>query len=347
MHISSRGRLLAALVPILCLAGAEVASAKVFVNVYDGVSSGQQGDTGNFTYVYNPDGNSPKFQILRNGAVVASSDQQQGGTDFDIQPGDVVRLLDQTTGALVADIPYDGRPVLDPTTCTGSKNFAGLRSGGATVSNVEAYTYKDATYPGGRYGGGGTYKQQTGIIDGDVSSVAGDAFSGAFDSAVPAGYILTASQSRNISPTIRLNTTVDRVVGACPPPAPPVATPPPAPAPKIVRVKAKKLTATTTPKRDRTSPYTFTTTGKLTLPTGIARENGCTKVSVVAVTIKHGSKTVSNRRVKLKGNCTYSSKVTLKKSKSLGGGGLTVKVRFGGNALLLPLSANTQGIKVG
>lgn len=346
MQMVSRGRLLTVLVPVLLVGGAPVASAKVIVNIQDGVSSGQQGDTGNFTSVYETEGTaSPKFQILRNGAVVATAnDQEFNGTDFDIQPGDVVRLMDRTTGALIGDVPYDGRPSLSATTCTGSNAFAGLRSGGATVGNVTAYTYKDVTYPAGRYGGGGTYKQQTGIIDGDVASVSGEAFSGTFDRAIPAGYILSASQSRNVTPTIRLFTLVERFTAGCPPV---VAPPAPAPAPPVARVRPRKLSASTTPKRDRKSPYTFRTKGKLSLPDGISKAQGCTPVSRVTVTFKHGSKTVSSRRVKLKSDCTYSSKVTLKNSKSLGNGGLTVKARFAGNAVLLSRSAKTQAVRLG
>ena len=100
----------------------------------------------------------------------------------------------------------------------------------------------------------------------------------------------------------------------------------------VPRFKPVGLTAKTTPARDRTAPFRFTTRGKLTLPGGVSAAAGCQ--GTVSVSFKAGKKTVSTRRVAIKPDCTYSSRVTFRLPRRLNPKTLTVVPVFGGNAVL-------------
>ena len=95
------------------------------------------------------------------------------------------------------------------------------------------------------------------------------------------------------------------------------------------------ITSKVSPKRDRTAPYTFTTTGTVTLPATVSPELGCT--GTVTVQIKVRSRTVSTRRAKLSKSCTYRSKVAF--GSRLRAKRLKVTARFLGNAVVLPRTA--------
>ena len=95
---------------------------------------------------------------------------------------------------------------------------------------------------------------------------------------------------------------------------------------------APKVTAKTTPKRDATSPFTFTTSGRVVRPAGVTAALGCK--GKVTIQIKAGKKTVSTRRANVKKNCTFSKKVTFTVPARLNPSKLNVFVRFGGNAVL-------------
>lgn len=111
----------------------------------------------------------------------------------------------------------------------------------------------------------------------------------------------------------------------------------------VSQFKPKKLTATTKPKRRKHGPFTFTTTGKLMLPTGVTPANGCT--GTVSVTFKSGRKTVKSSVAKLKRSCSYGSRTKLsfkaKPPKSL-----KVVVTFSGNPTLTKISAKTQKVRL-
>jgi Ca2+-binding RTX toxin-like protein len=107
-----------------------------------------------------------------------------------------------------------------------------------------------------------------------------------------------------------------------------------------------RLTARTTPKRDKRSPYRFTTSGRLSLPAGVAGSvpyeipggGGVTSAlgckGTVAVQFKAGKKTVSNRRVKLSRSCTYRSRVTFTIPSRIRPKTLRVFVKFNGNDVI-------------
>jgi hypothetical protein len=115
---------------------------------------------------------------------------------------------------------------------------------------------------------------------------------------------------------------------------------------RAVRVSrfAATLSARTTPRRDRRAPYRFTTTGRLRLPAGVTAAQGCR--GTVAVQIKAGTKTVSTRRVKLRSNCTYRSRVTFRLPQRLRPRRLRRIVRFGGNSVVNATSARRQTLRV-
>jgi hypothetical protein len=111
-------------------------------------------------------------------------------------------------------------------------------------------------------------------------------------------------------------------------------TPPPAAA----TPRAGKLTARVTPAADRRAPFRFKTSGKLTLPPGVASATGCK--GPVTVTTRSGSTVILTRIVQLTSKCTYSSTASFASRTKLGKSArLKFSARFGGNALVSPASA--------
>jgi Asp-tRNA(Asn)/Glu-tRNA(Gln) amidotransferase A subunit family amidase len=128
------------------------------------------------------------------------------------------------------------------------------------------------------------------------------------------------------------------------PPAAPAPTPVPTP---VTAKRAKGLSAKTTPTRDRTWPLRFTTTGRLTLPAGVARARGCARGSTVTVRVTRAGATVSARRVRLSASCTYRSTVTFRSKARMGRATrLRVAARFSGNAYVRPISARAATVRI-
>jgi hypothetical protein len=131
--------------------------------------------------------------------------------------------------------------------------------------------------------------------------------------------------------------------------------------PDSSRVGARSLSASATPERDRTLPYTFTTTGRLKLPEnippvcppGITDERYCVKPTKAqlckgVVTVRFQKKlgsTASSRNVLLKPDCTYSSRVTFTTADVVGE--LSVRSRFQGNQFVRPRNSNTDTVRAG
>ena len=111
----------------------------------------------------------------------------------------------------------------------------------------------------------------------------------------------------------------------------------------VPRFKAISLTSVTSPKRDKKAPFTFTTKGRLALPAGVLRAAGCK--GTVDVSFKAGKKTVSSRRVALKGDCSYSSRVTFRLPNRLNPKTLRVVVVFSGNVVMDPTNARIQSVR--
>ena len=88
---------------------------------------------------------------------------------------------------------------------------------------------------------------------------------------------------------------------------------------------AKSVSVKIKPSRDRSKPYSFTFSGKVTLPSGVTTAKGCS--GTVTVTLKNGKKTVTTKKVSVKKDCTYSAKVTVSKK-----GKMKASVKFAGNS---------------
>lgn len=118
--------------------------------------------------------------------------------------------------------------------------------------------------------------------------------------------------------------------------------------PRVVepaRVNPRGISATTSPKRDRTLPFRFRTTGRVLLPAGVPRSAAC--FGVVSVQIKRGSNTVSTRRAEVRSDCTFSSTVAFADRRRLGKGSarLKVTVRFLGNPRLNRVTSTPQFVR--
>ncbi|HVF77264.1 MAG TPA: hypothetical protein VNA28_03115 [Solirubrobacteraceae bacterium] len=143
-----------------------------------------------------------------------------------------------------------------------------------------------------------------------------------------------------------------------------------------IRGATEKVTATTTPARDRSRPYVFTTRGRIVPPAGhcafgvlptaeanclpIVCPPGATAAQYCQlpgpsafcrgdVTIRYQKfgTTISSRVFELRPDCTYRGSVTFKSRLRTRIGRLTVMVRFQGNQLLRPRASSTQDVRAG
>jgi Ca2+-binding RTX toxin-like protein len=112
----------------------------------------------------------------------------------------------------------------------------------------------------------------------------------------------------------------------------------------VPRFKPSKVTSTTTPKKDATAPFTFTTKGTIWLPSGVSKGAGC--AGTVAVTFKAGKKTISTRKAKVTKSCTFSSKVSFRLPSRLHPKTLRVQSTFRGNAVLTSRASTRKQVKV-
>ena len=115
---------------------------------------------------------------------------------------------------------------------------------------------------------------------------------------------------------------------------------------RLSRFAARSLSAAVTPGRDTRAPYRFTTSGRLNLPAGVTRAQGCAE-GEVAITVKRGRRTMSTRRATLRRDCTFRSTISFRSRPGLGGGRLRVAARFLGNDVLRPVSAPTRTARAG
>jgi hypothetical protein len=79
------------------------------------------------------------------------------------------------------------------------------------------------------------------------------------------------------------------------------------------RINSTGFSAHTTPRRDRRYPYTYTTSGRLGVPSSIGNARGCNGKVQVLYRVKKVA--VSNRTAFLRvrgGRCVYSSRVTFR-----------------------------------
>lgn len=108
-----------------------------------------------------------------------------------------------------------------------------------------------------------------------------------------------------------------------------------------------RLTAKTTPKRDRRRPYRYATRGSVVPPPGISAEEACASGGTVSVEITAGKLKLPLTAL-LKPDCTYRTSIAFPTRRPLGRGGrLIVKTRFGGNEVLAPARAKSQRVRAG
>jgi len=143
----------------------------------------------------------------------------------------------------------------------------------------------------------------------------------------------------------------------------------------IIRANPTQVTLTVTPRRDRTRPYTFTSTGRivppsrrcnpgensltglclpLLCPPGVTDARYCLRPGVgiicngsVTVRYQKRTTTISARIVALRPDCTYRSRVTFSTRLITRVGTFRVRARFGGNAVLLPKVSVTRFVRGG
>ena len=109
---------------------------------------------------------------------------------------------------------------------------------------------------------------------------------------------------------------------------------------------ASKLTAKTTPGRDRKRPYRYTTSGKLVLPPGVTPAQACAGGGTIAIVFGAG-KLKLPMTAALKADCSYKTSIAFPSRRSLGRGRLSVKTSFAGNAVVGAAKAKAQKVRAG
>ncbi len=181
-----------------------------------------------------------------------------------------------------------------------------------------------------------------------ANPAAGSTFTGFTGcSATPTATTCTVVMDQDRSVTASFGLVAGQAPPPPPPPPPPAAvTPPPPPPPAGAPAQRRgSLSARVTPSRDLRVPFVFRTSGRLTLPSGMTRAQGCK--GRVSVQVKRGGTTISTRRVSLTSSCTYSVRVSFGNSRRFGSSKrLKFTARFLGNALVLRDTAPSRFARV-
>jgi hypothetical protein len=107
-----------------------------------------------------------------------------------------------------------------------------------------------------------------------------------------------------------------------------------------------RITGAVAPGRDRRAPFTFLSSGRLTLPAGVSPALGCAD-GIVSVQIKAGARTLSNRRARLRRDCSFRSGVTFNSRRRFGRArSLRFTIRFTGNEVLNRTTAVARNVRV-
>ena len=107
----------------------------------------------------------------------------------------------------------------------------------------------------------------------------------------------------------------------------------------IKRKSARQVLVHVT-RRPRGRFIRFHISGKITLPAGVTRAQGCE--GNISVTIKHAHRTTAHRTLGVRANCTYRTTIAIKRRRLRGRQSNRVIVRFEGNPFLLPSSARRR-----
>jgi len=144
-----------------------------------------------------------------------------------------------------------------------------------------------------------------------------------------------------------------------------------------VRATPTQVTSSTTPKRDRTRPYTFTTKGRIVLPgklcapgaaatsvaggcipvscpQGVRDARYCTRPALsticsgkVNIRFQKRGRTISSRNVSVRPDCSYKGRTTFRSRARSQRGVLRVRARFQGNRILKPKTSTTKSVRAG
>lgn len=140
-----------------------------------------------------------------------------------------------------------------------------------------------------------------------------------------------------------------RLAPAAPAPTPtptPVAPPAP-PTPAVARKAPSKLSTASKLQRTKSGQYRFRFTGRLTLPSGVAKSACRAGGGTVTLQIKAGANTISTRRVKLDRNCKYAVRINFRSRARFGNRTrLTVIAKWSGNRVLGPKPAKRFTVRV-
>ena len=107
-----------------------------------------------------------------------------------------------------------------------------------------------------------------------------------------------------------------------------------------------KLTARTTPKRDRRRPYRYTTSGSVLLPAGVTPEQACSGGGSVAIELRAGKLRLPMTAT-LRSDCSFRMSIAFPSRRSLGSGRIGVTAKFGGNTVLGTAKAPSQKVRAG
>ena len=110
---------------------------------------------------------------------------------------------------------------------------------------------------------------------------------------------------------------------------------------------ATKPTFLVTPKRDRRAPFTYRFAGKIALPAGVTRRQGCRGGTMLAQTKSRAGKTFSSRKVKIRTNCSWGLTLTFRSKARLGNGRLKARVVFSGNAVMGSFTTGYKALRAG
>ena len=107
-----------------------------------------------------------------------------------------------------------------------------------------------------------------------------------------------------------------------------------------------KLTARTTPKRDRRRPYRYTTTGSVLLPAGVTPAQACSGGGSVAIEFRVGKLRLPQTAT-LRPDCSFRTSIAFPSRRSLGNGRIAISAKFGGNTVLGTAKAPSQKVRAG
>ena len=109
-------------------------------------------------------------------------------------------------------------------------------------------------------------------------------------------------------------------------------------APKPAR-RHPSLTLKVRPTHDSTAPFKYAMTGRLRLPSGVTKAQGCS--GKVTIRVRRGSRTVKAGTAKVSRSCTYHKRLTIPTSRLAASGKLRIRAHFTGNSALLTASRST------